>query len=99
MELSGESSEQGTTAVAAMKVKDKKARAHLLQCLPDDLLMQVAAKKTEKEVWDLLKVRFVGEEHVREVRLQTLKSKFNAMKMKEEDTIDQYAGRLTGMSV
>ncbi|CAD6343140.1 unnamed protein product [Miscanthus lutarioriparius] len=50
MEPSGESSEQGATAAMAAKVKDKKARAHLLQCLPDDLLMQVAAKKTGKEV-------------------------------------------------
>lgn len=30
--------------------KDKKVKAHLLQCLPDDLLMQVAKKKTGKEV-------------------------------------------------
>lgn len=28
--------------------------------LPDDLLMQGAMKKTCKEVWDSLKVRFVG---------------------------------------
>ena len=46
MEPSGETSEQG--AAAAAKAKDKKARAHLLQCLPDDLLMQVTAKKTGK---------------------------------------------------
>jgi hypothetical protein len=32
-----------------VKMKDKKARAHLLQCLPDDLLMQVTVKKTGKE--------------------------------------------------
>ena len=37
-------------AIAARTVKDRKARAHLLQCLPDDLLMQVAKKKTGKEV-------------------------------------------------
>ena len=28
--------------------------------LPDNVLMQVAVKKTCKEVWDSLKVRFVG---------------------------------------
>ena len=47
VEPAGESSDQGA---AARKVKDTKARAHLLQCLPDDLLMQVATKKTGKEV-------------------------------------------------
>ncbi|XP_066341609.1 uncharacterized protein [Miscanthus floridulus] len=99
MEPSGELSEQGTTAVAAAKAKDKKAWVHLLQCLPDDLLMQVAAKKTGKEVWDSLKVRFIGEESVKKARLQTLKSEFDVMRMKVEESIDGYAGRLTGMSV
>jgi hypothetical protein len=99
MEPSGESSEQGMRATAAAKTKDKKARAHLLQCLPDDLLMQVAVKKTRKEVWDSLKARIVGEECVKEARLQTLNSDFDAMRMKEDESIDQYAGRLTAMSV
>ena len=61
--------------------------------------MQVAAKKTGKEVWDSLKARFVGEERVKEARLQILKSEFDAMKMKEDESIDPYARRLTGMSV
>jgi hypothetical protein len=78
METSGETSEQGAMATAAAKMKDKKARAHLLQCLPDDLLMQVAAKKTMKEVWECIK----------EARLQTLKSDFDAMRMKEDESID-----------
>ena len=98
MEPTGETSDQGATAVAARKAKDIKARAHLLQCLPDDLLMQVATKKTGKEVWDSLKARFVGEERVKEARLQTLKSEFDGLTMKEE-SIDVYAGKLTSMSV
>lgn len=40
--------------------KDKKAKSHLLQSLPEDLLMQVAKKQSAKEVWDCLKTRFVG---------------------------------------
>jgi hypothetical protein len=48
------------------KAKDRKAKAHLLQCIPDDLLMQMAGKKTCKEVWDSLKARHVGEERVKE---------------------------------
>jgi hypothetical protein len=63
-------------------------RAHLLQCLPDDLLMQVAKKKMGKEVWDSLKSRFVSADHVRDARLQTLKSEFDAMKMKDDEGID-----------
>ena len=74
-------------------------RAHLFQCLSDDLLMQVAKKKSGKEVWDSLKARFVGADRVRDAWLQTLKAEFDALKMKEEETIDQFATKLTAMSV
>jgi len=99
MEPSGETSEKDATTVAAEKTKDRRVKAHLLQCLSDDLLLQVAMKRTGKEVWDSLKAQFVGEERVKEARLQTLKSEFDALRMKEEDMIDLYAGKLTGMSV
>jgi len=88
-----------TAQTADQSSKDKKVRAHLLQCLPDDLLMQVAKKKTGKEVWDCLKSRFVGAERVRDARLQTLKSEFDALKMGEDEALDDYAGKLTGMLV
>jgi hypothetical protein len=77
--------------------KDKKVRADLLQCIPDDLLMQDAKKG--KEVWDSLKARFVGTDRVKEARLQTLKNEFDAMRMEEDEPLDQYVRKLTGMSV
>jgi len=98
-----EEAESSTARTAAEKekatAKDKKAKAHLLQCLPDDLLMQVAKKKTGKEIWDCLKARFVGADRVRDARLQTLKAEFDALKMREDESIDEYAGKLTSMSV
>lgn len=85
--------------VAVDPRRDKKARSHLLQSLPEDLLMQVAKKRSAKEVWDCLKTRFVGADRVREARLQTLKGEFGAMVMEPGETLDQYAGRITAMSV
>jgi hypothetical protein len=93
---------EGSSAGAlteAQNAKDKKVRAHLFQCLSDELLMQVAKKKMGKEVWDSLKARFVGAERVKDARLQTLKMEFDALRMKEEETIDEFAGKLTAMSV
>ncbi|XP_039840923.1 uncharacterized protein LOC120700756 [Panicum virgatum] len=87
------------TGTAIDTKKCRKARAHLLQVLPEDLLMQVANKKTAKEVWECLKTRFVGADHVKAARLQTLKSDFDALRMKEDESLDQYAGKLTGMAV
>ncbi|XP_062224512.1 uncharacterized protein LOC133923076 [Phragmites australis] len=79
--------------------KDKKARSHLFQALPEDLLMEVARKKTAKKVWDCLKTRLVGADHVKNVQLLTLKSDFNAMCMQEGESPDQYAGRINSMPV
>ena len=70
---------EATAPTAAEKVKldakNKKVKAHLLQCIPDDILMQVAKKKMGKGVWDSLKARFVGAERVKDARLQTLKTR------------------------
>jgi hypothetical protein len=51
----GATTEADAARLARIKVKDKKVKAHLLQCIPDDILMQVAKKKSRKEVWDSLK--------------------------------------------
>jgi hypothetical protein len=99
MEPLEESTVLGATPAAEAAKKDKKAKAHLLQAIPDDLLMQVAGKKTGKEVWDAPKAMHVGADRVKEVRLQTLMCEFNNIRMKEDETLDQYVGRLMGMSV
>ncbi|XP_047340405.1 uncharacterized protein LOC124943988 [Impatiens glandulifera] len=61
--------------------------------------MQVENKKTAKEVWDCLKTRFVGADHVKNARLQTLKSEFDRMHMNDSESLDQYDGQLTSISI
>lgn len=41
----------------------------------------------------------MGADRVKDARLQTLKAEFVALRMKEDETLDQYAGKLTAMSV
>jgi hypothetical protein len=60
--------------------------------------MQVSTQTTEKGVWDTLKARFIDEERVKDARLQTLKNEFDAMRMREDESIDSYSGKLAGMS-
>ena len=78
---------------------DRKAKAHLLQVLPEDRLMQVAKKNSSKEIWESLNTRFVGADRVRNTRLQALKSDFSAMRINDGETLDQYAGRITTIFV
>ena len=78
--------------------KNKTARAQLLGALSEDILMQVSTKKTAKEVWDSLKMRFVGADRVKAARLSTLRGEFDRMYMAEGDRLDVYAGKISGMA-
>ena len=76
----------------------KTGRAAMLGALPEDLLMQVGTKTTAKEVWDSLKVRFVGADRVRAARLATLRGEFDRLRMDDGDELDDYAGKVSGMA-
>nr|GEY60490.1 zinc finger, CCHC-type [Tanacetum cinerariifolium] len=75
--------------------KDKTAFAFLYQALPEDQLLQITKHKTKKAIWDALKTRHIGEERVQQARLQTLKSDFEMLHMKEDETIEIFTTKLT----
>nr|GEX15469.1 putative zinc finger, CCHC-type [Tanacetum cinerariifolium] len=75
--------------------KDKTAIAFLYQALPEEQLLQITKHKTAKAIWDALKTRHIGEERVKQARLQTRKSDFEMLHMKEDETIDTFTGKLT----
>jgi hypothetical protein len=78
--------------------KNKMARAQLLQALPKDILMQASTKPTTKEVWDNLKTRFVNADRVKVTRLATLKGEFDKFIMEDTESLDDYAGEISGMA-
>uniref|UniRef100_A0A453I2I4 DUF4219 domain-containing protein n=1 Tax=Aegilops tauschii subsp. strangulata TaxID=200361 RepID=A0A453I2I4_AEGTS len=86
----------GDAAVNARK--EKTARALLLGALPEDVLLQVSTKLTTREVWDSLKVRFVGADRVCTARLAMLHGEFDRMKMADGEELDMYGGRLAAMA-
>ncbi|GJZ42684.1 zinc finger, CCHC-type containing protein [Tanacetum coccineum] len=75
--------------------KDKTAIAFLYQALPEEQQLQITKHKTAKAIWDALKTRHIGEERVQQERLQTLKSEFELLHMKEDETIDTFTTKLT----
>nr|GFA49495.1 zinc finger, CCHC-type [Tanacetum cinerariifolium] len=75
--------------------KDKTAIAFLYQALPEEQLFQITKHKTVKAIWDALKTRHIEEERVQQARLQTLKSKFELLQTKEDETIDTFTIKLT----
>nr|GEW14875.1 zinc finger, CCHC-type [Tanacetum cinerariifolium] len=65
------------------------------QALPEDQLLQITKYKTAKAIWNALKTRHIGEERVQQARLQTLKSEFVMLHIKEDETIDAFTTKLT----
>ncbi|GKA30033.1 RNA-directed DNA polymerase, eukaryota [Tanacetum coccineum] len=85
------------TLEATEKVDERKihtTKAMILTTLPEDILMQVAQYETAKEVWESIKVRYIGEDRVQKARLQTLRSKLETLKMKNNETVSDFAGKL-----
>ncbi|KAG7585873.1 Reverse transcriptase RNA-dependent DNA polymerase [Arabidopsis thaliana x Arabidopsis arenosa] len=74
------------------------AKALLFQSIPESLILQVGEYKTAKEVWEAIKTRHLGADRVKEARLQTLMSEFDRLKMKDTESIDEFAGKLSEIS-
>ena len=74
--------------------QDHMAVALLFQAIPEELVFQVSQFNTAKEIWEALKTRYVGVDRVREARLQTLETEFESLKMKVNESVDDFAARL-----
>lgn len=77
--------------------KNDIAIALLFQSIPEALILQVGEQKTSKKVWDAIKSRHLGADRVREARLQTLMAEFDKLKMSDTDTVDDFAGKISGL--
>ncbi|KAF2293026.1 hypothetical protein GH714_035170 [Hevea brasiliensis] len=77
------------------KRRDKMALAAIYQGIGEDTLLQLGAKKTAKEAWNTLKVMNQGAEKVKEVRAQTLWREFEALRMGDSETVEDFSGKLT----
>lgn len=75
--------------------KDQMALAAIYQGVPEDTLFLLAEKETAKAAWEALKTMYMGAERVREAKVQTLKSEFEALRMTESESVDDFAVRLT----
>ncbi|KAK9054019.1 hypothetical protein SSX86_025095 [Deinandra increscens subsp. villosa] len=78
--------------------KNNAAIVYLFQALPEDLILQIAHLTSAKEVWNSVKTRYVGVERVKKARLQTLKTEYNSLRMRDSDSIDVYAAKLSSIA-
>ena len=78
--------------------KSKQALAFLFQAIPEEMVLQMASYTDPKQVWDGLKIRYLGVDRVRTARLATLKRELESLRMKEGETVDEFATKLSGLA-
>ena len=78
--------------------KNNLAMGLLYQAIPEALIMQIGDVDEAKTLWESIKTRYVGADIVKEARLQTLNTDFDRLRMSESESIDSFAGKLSGLA-
>lgn len=71
--------------------------AAILRAVPSEMLATLAMKDTTKDVWDTMKTMRMDVARVREAKVQTLRNEFESIIFKENESIEDFAMRLTGL--
>jgi hypothetical protein len=82
--------------VAGKKICNDNSRAinAILGGLKNFLCVQFMNRKSSKEMWEKLEVVYEGDRKFREAKLQTYRTQFENLKMKEEENIVEYFHRV-----
>ncbi|GJV36425.1 hypothetical protein Tco_1408902 [Tanacetum coccineum] len=83
--------------VTTNEKKENTSKAIIFQTLPQDILMQVAQYSTAKEVWDSIKVKHLGADLVQKARLQTLRSELETLRIKPNEKVSDFGGKLSSI--
>ena len=78
------------TTLRADRKKDCKAKSILYQGLDDTTFEIIASVKSSKEIWEILHKTHKGADKVKKIRRQTLRGKFEVLRMKSSESIADY---------
>nr|GEW43107.1 hypothetical protein [Tanacetum cinerariifolium] len=81
------------------RMKDQAALYLLFQLVDESGFEKIAEAATSKEAWEMLEKVYKGDDRVKQVRLQALRSKLEAMKIKEIESVYDYITRVQTVNV
>ncbi|XP_077217878.1 uncharacterized protein LOC143852380 [Tasmannia lanceolata] len=70
--------------------KDKKALFFIYQAVREVIFERISSVTSAKEAWDTLYTSYKGDDKVKLVRLQTLRYEFDALRMKDSESVEDY---------
>lgn len=76
---------------------DKMALAAIYHGIPEEFMLTMAGEKTAKVAWEAIMTISMGAERVQEAKVQTLRSEFEALSMKETESLDEFYMKLGGI--
>ena len=80
-------------AVEESKIKDLKVKNYLFQSIDRSILETILVRTTSKDIWDSMKRKYQGSTKVKRAQLQALRSEFEALFMKEGESVNDYFAR------
>ncbi|CAM8928894.1 unnamed protein product [Rhodiola kirilowii] len=77
---------------------NSKAMNAIFSAVNENIMKLIINCEVAKEAWDILQIAFEGTDKVRNSRMQAVTTKFEEMKMKEDEKISEYNTRVLELS-
>jgi hypothetical protein len=71
----------------------------LCGAVPPEMVPTIAKKETTKEAWNVIATMRVSDDRVKKAMTQQLRRKFDLITFDDDETVEDYALRLSGMAV
>jgi hypothetical protein len=84
-------------AHATQRNKENKAKFWIKNSVDDLIFSKITGAGTSKQAWDILKYSYQGNDRVKTVKLQTLMTQFETLRMTESENVDQFMTRVMGI--
>jgi hypothetical protein len=88
---------QQKIAQATQRNRENKAKFWIQNSVDDSIFSKITGAGTSKQAWDILKSSYQGNDRVKTVKLQTLRTQFETLRMTTSENVDQFMTRLMGI--
>ncbi|GAU51028.1 hypothetical protein TSUD_291040 [Trifolium subterraneum] len=95
--LAANATAEQTRIVNEARLKDLKAKNYLFQAIDRTIIETILDKSSSKAIWDSMKNKFQGSNKVKRAQLQALRGEFEILRMKEDESVNDYFGRVLAL--